>query len=327
MNSTDDPLEASRLSRRLELFEAITVPSLANQTTRDFEFVVLVDRDVPGHVRLELDRILQRLPGTHIVDFSPSLGVERTHWLNGLVGHAPPWFLTTNLDDDDALSADFIESLQVWAAGRVEQGSRRIMIAGAHSALEWNAIATPVHPAGELGSWRRDLPVSAGLSILCRVADCDVSILALTHSDVLFLAQGRIEDAAPHQHRRIDYFLDVAGMKSDEAMGMYDSLDAVAIALMVNHLGNVQATRHMNPARLPHSPVNGGLDRFGIDTERAIQIAECNRLTATGVLRQAKRVYRFTLQGQARPSLARRLGTGRIATRRALSTYLANRRV
>lgn len=99
------------LKRRIELFERYTIPSIAAQTVSDFHWIVYVDPESPQWL---LDRLRP-----HITSgvFTPIFREEATWREVGadarqLTGAHGSLLITTNLDNDDALAADFMERIQ-----------------------------------------------------------------------------------------------------------------------------------------------------------------------------------------------------------------------
>jgi len=99
------------LRDRVELFERFCVPSVLAQSVRDFHWIIYFDPESPQWL---LDRIEQhRASGTFVPIFRES--VDRATLLADLrevTGAASSALLTTNLDNDDGIAADFVERLQ-----------------------------------------------------------------------------------------------------------------------------------------------------------------------------------------------------------------------
>ena len=103
------------LSRRFALFEKYCLPSMAAQTERRFEWIIYFDENTPEEFR---DRIRNaqkvapfeaRFVGiTRMSDVARDV-VER-------IGAETQRVLTTRLDNDDAVSSDFVASIRAKAA-------------------------------------------------------------------------------------------------------------------------------------------------------------------------------------------------------------------
>lgn len=109
------------LKRRVELFEAYTLPALAAQTCKGFVWVLLVDSESPEWLRERAKEWKNVCPQIHCV------GVKAQYHryfarvfqeaVNRMIakdaeGAEELTVLTTYLDNDDAVSDDFVEEIQ-----------------------------------------------------------------------------------------------------------------------------------------------------------------------------------------------------------------------
>lgn len=99
------------LQRRVALFERYTIPSVAAQTVSNFHWIVYFDPESP---RWLLDRLA---PHVAAGAYTPIFREEATWREVGadarqVTGAGGNLLITTNLDNDDALAADFIERIQ-----------------------------------------------------------------------------------------------------------------------------------------------------------------------------------------------------------------------
>lgn len=300
VNTGDDPLDAGRLHRRMRLFEAITAPSLANQTNQGFEWVIIVDPELPGRYRADLHELTKGNPRTHVVEYHPKLDVEGLEWLDRLSADPEArWVLTTNLDDDDALANGFLAAAQRQARGAINHVQPLTLI-GAESVREWRFIPRRDMPLGSVGPWRRSVPVSAGLSLLCDRHALDLSVLAMQHRDASFYgAEVLPADLPVFRRRRIERVHRRIRLQLHETrpealnIGFYQPYESPeAVALMVSHLDNIQAARIVRPDPDRLTDAAAALPRFGVDVERAAVIAPDQRLGWHNAFHQARRLYR-----------------------------------
>ncbi len=102
----DSPnLDREWLERRVQLFEKWCQPSVANQTFKQFRWLVMLDPGTPQDV---LDRLnsLASVDAQRIDDPEHrSLGKRVTEGLD------EDWIITANLDSDDMLHKDFVKDL------------------------------------------------------------------------------------------------------------------------------------------------------------------------------------------------------------------------
>ena len=106
------------LKHRFDVFEKYCLPSIASQTCKDFEWIVLFDSKTPAEYKERIEGFKAVCPQFIPVFVDPSMGryfarifrasvVERVH---------ADKVLTTYLDNDDALSVNFVEDIQRRAA-------------------------------------------------------------------------------------------------------------------------------------------------------------------------------------------------------------------
>jgi hypothetical protein len=98
------------LDRRFDLFERYCLPGVAGQSERAFEWIVVFDAGTPAPYRDRIARLQQVFPfRAHFTDrfrmreIAPALAGRR---------RAADWLLTTRLDSDDILAADFVARLR-----------------------------------------------------------------------------------------------------------------------------------------------------------------------------------------------------------------------
>jgi hypothetical protein len=105
------------LRKRALLFEGYCLPSMAAQTNRDFKWLIYFDPESPAWL---LEKVRQ---WSAEGEFSPVLraSVDRAELISDLkrlIGEGrSQMLLTTNLDNDDGLSSDFVDRLQHAASG------------------------------------------------------------------------------------------------------------------------------------------------------------------------------------------------------------------
>lgn len=102
------------LRARIELFRRYCLPSVLGQTRQDFKWIIYLDPQSPEWLVSVMDDLNHR--GTFTPIYRAEVG--RTELLGDLrlvSGAHHRELLTTNLDNDDGLAADFVERLQ--AAG------------------------------------------------------------------------------------------------------------------------------------------------------------------------------------------------------------------
>ncbi|WP_260926817.1 putative rhamnosyl transferase [Novosphingobium sp. 9] len=102
------------LARRFELFERYCLPSVADQTDRQFDWLIYFDENTPQEFRDRIARAQEVMP------FSPRfVGVSRegiaARDVSAMVGTEEDIVLTTRLDNDDGIARDFVRRIQAAA--------------------------------------------------------------------------------------------------------------------------------------------------------------------------------------------------------------------
>lgn len=97
------------LRERLQLFEMYCIPCFRNQTEPRFTWLVFLDSLSPLWLRQEIDKLSQGVFRPVYVE-----GAFSQEFLSRTIGQlsATPYVITTRVDNDDAVSNDFIETIQ-----------------------------------------------------------------------------------------------------------------------------------------------------------------------------------------------------------------------
>lgn len=102
------------LEHRFILFEHYCLPSLCNQSCKDFEWIVLFDSRTPDKYKKRIEQCQTKCPQLIPIFIEPSEGryfasIFKREVVKRLKA---PRVLTTYLDNDDALDGRFVEDLQ-----------------------------------------------------------------------------------------------------------------------------------------------------------------------------------------------------------------------
>ena len=102
----------ARLEERFRLFEAVALPALRRQTDDDFTFLIVVGDDFPEPHASRLADLVAGMPQVRIVPTAP--GRMRLVMKDIIAAHKDPDVpcLQFRLDDDDAVSIDFVAHLR-----------------------------------------------------------------------------------------------------------------------------------------------------------------------------------------------------------------------
>src|SRR5690606_34071114 len=125
---------------RLRLFETITVPSLAAQTSAEFTWMLEGDRRMPATARGRLERANAGLPRAVVlpVEFKTDFRPAVVRWCRQRADQVGArHVLTTRLDDDDALRIDALERLQSEAADFTRTSQHRYAVLSFNLGCMW----------------------------------------------------------------------------------------------------------------------------------------------------------------------------------------------
>lgn len=104
------------LEGRFDLFERYCLPTMAAQTTRDFAWLILFDEHTPDWARERVARAQAVCPFTALyIGLFDGSGWGRM--AREAIGEPQPGrlFITSNLDNDDGLAANYLERVQACA--------------------------------------------------------------------------------------------------------------------------------------------------------------------------------------------------------------------
>jgi hypothetical protein len=287
-----DPLHPERLAFRYSLFELTCLPSLLSQTEQNFDWFIVVDRELPGEWRDRLEMLIGGRTRTHLHQYDPSEDLTETGWLVPYAPSRASRLLTTLLDDDDALPSDFIEAMQRAAVARGDELGSPMTLAS-RKARQWELVHSKRAPLGYQCAWHRGgWILSTGLSLLCRWPEHRLTVLSIHHqiADLWFLPERgtalmrllQKRWALPDTHAtqaakfigdRMDDFrkrVEVCSRSETGALGAEDGperfvdiSDYVEAFVVCNHFGNDQVLRlfEYKPDR---APVQGPQDFPGV---------------------------------------------------------------
>jgi hypothetical protein len=184
-----DPLDPRRLELRFAVFEATCAPSLASQTTRKFDWLIIIDKGLSPAYRARLLKCVDPELTLYLHEFCETDDLAGSSWLENYAPENTDYLVTTLLDDDDALPSNFIENIHSNIEPILIDGAPPLVTVGSKSSVQWELIFTRRAPLGYSCIWHRSMWVrSAGFSLMCRRTPQSVTVLGLDHilADVWF---------------------------------------------------------------------------------------------------------------------------------------------
>ncbi|WP_108130923.1 glycosyltransferase [Gemmobacter caeni] len=106
--------DSRRLTRRLGTFENIIIPSISNQSDKNFKLGLLIGDDLPTWCRDRLLRACRNTPQIELIVKRPGLPHRDacSSAIQSLRNNHAGYVAEFRLDDDDGVSKDFIESIK-----------------------------------------------------------------------------------------------------------------------------------------------------------------------------------------------------------------------
>ena len=99
------------LQHRFALFEKFCLPSVLNQSNKEFNWLIYVDREAPVYYYDQLKTSVQNHPNIHIYQVSDHKECLQ-HVDQILSKSTTPYVITSRLDNDDAIGINFIQTVQ-----------------------------------------------------------------------------------------------------------------------------------------------------------------------------------------------------------------------
>jgi hypothetical protein len=120
-------------ARTLDLFEAITLPSLVRQTCQDFHWLVVVETAMPAAMRARIENLLHPHRNFHLVVMDVTRLRRMRHscydWIyeacqeflldHGLIDNPADYVITSQIDADDAWAADVVATVNSYVFARL----------------------------------------------------------------------------------------------------------------------------------------------------------------------------------------------------------------
>lgn len=246
-----DPLDPDNLALRFRLFEMVCLPSILAQTSQDFGWVLLVDKDLLPEFREKLAKLVGDKERVYLHNYDASENVENLDWLGSFWTGTPDYVLTTLLDDDDAIPNDFVRALHSHLSKVEESGKLPpFKIIGNKQIVQWDLVTSRKAPLGWKSPWHRgNYTASVGFSLFCKYPEDKFSVLKVGHVQ----AENYFNWSVPPANDRVIACREALGRAAESSNEdiyawskedtFYDIAQDVGPVLMTNHFQNVQMWR------------------------------------------------------------------------------------
>ena len=102
------------LTDRFRLFENFCMPSVLGQSTTNFNWILLFDKQTPTCSRTHAEQLVASYPNTHLLFINgyEELITGLQAFIGNFITPSDKYIITTRLDNDDIIHKDFIKSIQ-----------------------------------------------------------------------------------------------------------------------------------------------------------------------------------------------------------------------
>lgn len=111
----DTCIDEAYLTKRFQLFEKYTFSTVSKQSNKNFRWIVLFSDRTPDKFRKIISDYQRRFANFQPEYLSAAEAFDLTNTLNRILKRVKTdWYVTTRLDNDDAISLNFMEEIQAF---------------------------------------------------------------------------------------------------------------------------------------------------------------------------------------------------------------------
>lgn len=174
-----DLLDPIRLAKRLDIFRNCCLPSILNQTDKNFKWIIIVDNELPGEIRRELEELVN--PHEFIKIFTWDCENEKhklgeINWLlevPGISFTGTTRLAMTRLDDDDALNVGFVKYIRTIAA-KSDVSKTPVIYSFPQGYISFNGVTKPFM-----------MPfIALGMTLVLNPHICSINVYAFDHGKI-----------------------------------------------------------------------------------------------------------------------------------------------
>ena len=102
-----DPLKTSSLEHRFKMFETTCLPSVLSQNSKDFTWVLIIDRALPKRFLNRLKELTSKCRNVRFHIHKNETNYGKSDWLKPYIQPDVQYVITSELDDDDGIFSGF----------------------------------------------------------------------------------------------------------------------------------------------------------------------------------------------------------------------------
>jgi Putative rhamnosyl transferase len=280
-----DPLDEENLAFRFLLLDLLCRKSLAAQASQDFDWIIIVDPELPLAYREKLTSLADRRSRTYLCEYPEHADFYSLDWVRRFVPDRTEWLVTINLDDDDLLPVDYMTKVFALLHCHLHQAKKPLVyrMFGITDALLWDLHFSPWGPLGFLAPYHRASKfASCGLGMISKYPEMNYSVLGLEHSNPHWYGTGSKTPIKKFQafSKEVDRLEHLGLLRKDE-LWRPDYLATLITSdpvLTTNHRRNVQWTRLLEYKPGMRLAMHSDLERYGLDLQQIQDHRDCLRL-------------------------------------------------
>ncbi|MEZ5196859.1 MAG: glycosyltransferase [Bacteroidales bacterium] len=251
INFTVNPLNPKYLDFRIMLFEMTCLPGILCQSTQNFTWIVIIDKKLPEKYKQRLKSLIKPKKRAFIWEYDPTVRIESIDWIKPYIQGNPDYLITSNLDDDDILPSNFIESSKKHVL-EIEQHKKlpTLKLLGNKQIIQWDLVHTEAAPLGWRSPWHRgNFYSSCGFSLIAKYPLVEYSVLGIMHR----MAEKYIDFSLRPNNKNIAFhhkrFKETFRKNNDDFRQwnkkdlLFDLSETTGPVLMTNHKFNAQYGR------------------------------------------------------------------------------------
>ena len=267
-----DALTKDNLKLRIIFLDLFCSSSIQNQHNQDFDWVILIDEDLPNTFFMKVQEIVKTRDRNFVIKKSTDLELDRLSWLKNIIRPDVEWLTTITHDDDDLLAPDYIDQVKILQKKHSDSDSNLMFkIFGTSHINQWDLKFSTCSPFGYISGWHRK-PVfcSCGFGILSKYPEFDCSVVGLGHG----LSHKYLETTKYGEIETVKLFwekINECQYGTPKSSGdlnkekFIQSIDTKWPTIMVNHSANMQWSRVLEKKPGTHKAQESFLMKYGLN--------------------------------------------------------------